>query len=256
MRYSYVNFINSSTLISTSTEDALYLKEYLYDNRPSRPFRFTSKTAQNILIDLSATRRVSLACLFNHNLTPAAEIRLQANGSNAWGAPALNLRLNWRELDLYRRLNSQNRWLRYTIDDPTNIAFPEIGLAWLGEWNKLPGVRVSPGRSDSPNFITTEQETAFGQDWDIYLSEAQKFELSLTELFDPATLSAFHAFLRAIQGSAGRFVFIPDDREPHVYFVKVAGSPTSQRMIYGPGSKELKSWSLSLKVLTRGISLL
>ena len=255
MIYSTENLIDTYTLSSVSTEDPLYVKEYLYDNRPSRPFRFTAKSSQWIIIDLSSAKPVTLACLFNHNLTAGATARIQAHASNSWTSPAFNEALTWRALDLYHRFTQSFRWWSFAIDDPGNVAFPEIGCAWLGNWARFQNVRVNPGRSDSPSFFQVEQVMQYGQDWDVYLSDTQTFDLSLTNYINPATVDDFHTFLRSIEGSSGRFVFIPDENQPHVFLVKVVGNPSSSRQVYS-SSGELRAWTLKLKVLTRGITLL
>jgi hypothetical protein len=253
--YSHINLIDIYTLSSVSTEDALYVKEFLYDNRPSRPFRFTAKSSQSMVIDLSSAKAATLACLFNHNLSSGVTARIQGHASNAWGSPTFDEALTWRALDLYHRFNQSFRWWRFSIDDPSNSSFPEIGLAWLGEWHKFPNVHITPGRTDSPEFFQVEQVTQYGQDWDVYLSDTQAFELGLSNFIDPSMVDDLHAFLRNIGGSSGRFVFIPDESQPHVFLVKVVGNPSSQRVIYG-ASGELRNWSMKLKVLTRGITLL
>ncbi len=255
MIYSTTNLIDQYTLSSVSTEDPLYVKEFLYDNRPSRPFRFAAKTSQSIVIDMTIGTRATIAALFNHNLTSGATARIEANGANAWGAPTYHEHFAWRDIDLYSKIDATQRWWRFFIDDPSNAAFPEIGVAWLGIWQKFPNVRISPGRTDSPEFYQTEQVTTYGQDWDVHLSDTQIFELALTNVINPADVDDFHTFLRSIGGSAGRFLIVPDEKQPHVFLVKVVGSPTSNRLVYG-SLGELRSWSIKLKVLTRGIILL
>lgn len=255
MIYSAVNLIDQYTLSSVSTEDPLYVKEFLYDNRPSRPFRFMAKASQSIVIDMSIATRATIAALFNHNLTSAVTAKIQANATNAWGGPTFTQDLTWREIDLYSTFDRSLRWWRFSIDDPSNVVFPEVGLSWLGIWQKFPQVRITPGRVDSPQFFQTEQVTTYGQDWDVYLSDTQAFDLNLTNFINPATVDDLHTFLRSINGSAGRFLIVPDERQPHVFLVKVVGNPTSNRMVYG-SLGELRGWSMKLKVLTRGILLL
>jgi hypothetical protein len=255
MIYSTDNLLSVYSLSSVTTEDSLYVKDYLYDNRPSRPFRFTSKSAQRIVIDLSSAKPVTIAALFNHNLTAAATVKIQANTSNSWTSPAFTQTLSWRNLDLYALLSQTYRWWSFYVDDPTNTLMPEIGLAWLGTWSKFPNARVNPGRVDSPEFFQVEQVTSYGQDWTAYLSDSQTFELGLTNLISPSAVDDIHAFLRAIYGAAGRFVFIPDETQPHVYFVRVLGNPSSNRITYS-ASGELRGWSIKLKALTHGIVLI
>jgi len=250
--YSATNLITVITLDSVLTEDPVYVKEYLYDDRPSRPFRFLAKAAQWIKIDLGAPTLVTLAAFFNHNIT-AGVVRIQSY-SDAWTTMVYNGLFTWRANDMYHLLSDSNRWWRFYVNAPANPLMPQVGDAWLGTWSKFTTAHLQPGRDDGVQFFTDEQTTPYGQDWDAYLSESKRFGIRFMNLQDPANVDALEAFLSSIGGPAGRFVIIPDHTKPHVYMVKVVGSPSAHRHIYG--SKELREWTLELKVLTRGITLL
>jgi len=259
--YSAVNLLTDSTLIDTSTEDPIYIDDYLYDSRPSRPFYFTAKAAQWVLIDLGAKTPVTLLACFNHNFKSAAtgaNLKIQANDNNIWGGgpgiPPVDLQMTWREFDFYRLFNEDRRWWRFYLEDATNPLFPRIGDLWLGAWSRFTGAHVQPVREDAPEVFAVEQVTPYGQDWDAYLSTSKRFRISIVNINDPAVVDQFETFIDAVGGPAGRWVFIPDSTKPHVYMVKIVGNPTAIRPIYG--TKELREWSFELKVLTRGITLL
>jgi hypothetical protein len=253
--YSTTNLITAATLHSVSTENTIYVKENLYDLRPSKPFYFTAKAAQWVKLNFAAgAQRATLACVFNHNFTNAADCHIQANAADAWGAPTFDQHLNWRDLDFYGLFDQTFAWWRLLLSDAANPYNPRIGEFFLGQWARFANAHVQPGREDGPTFFASEQQTTYGQDWDVYLSEGQIFKIRLKNINNPATIDDLHTFLRAISGPAGRFVFIPDDAQPHVYYCKVVGSPSATRLVYG--EHELREWTMDIKVLTRGITIL
>lgn len=252
--YATTNLLDVSSLHSVSSEDTLYVKENLYCQRPSKPFYFTSKLNQWVKLNFAAApQRITLVAAFNHNLTAAADCHVQGNAADAWPGTDVG-HVPWRLYDKYLRFDQTFAWWRFWVDDPTNPVNPRIGELFFGQWTAFPNAYVQPGREDGSTFFAVEQQTSYGQDWDVYLSEAERFKITLANINDSATLDAVQQFLTAIAGPAGRFVFIPDPAKPHVYFVKVVGSPSASRPIYGP--KELRNWSIELKALTRGITLL
>lgn len=254
MYYSTVNLVNVVTLDSVSTEDTLYVKENLYCGRPSKPFKFTAAAAQWIKINLGAAQTVNVAALFNHTFTATVDLDLLAY-SDAWITSIYNQPMAWRQYDLYKKLNQPARWWQFTVTEPVT-PLPQIGELWLGALGKFANARIQPGREDGVEYIVSEQQTAYGQDWDAYLSENKRFRITLKNINTPSALDDLEIFLNSIHGAAGRFLLIPDHRLPHVYYVKVVGSPSAQRLVYNPNEKELRQWSLELKVLTRGITLL
>lgn len=252
--YATENLITSITLDSVSSEDVLYVKENLYCERPSKPFYFTAKAAQWIKLHFAAAaQRITLAAAFNHNLTSAADCHVQGNAVDAWPGTDVG-HMNWRLHDECLRFDQTFPWWRFTMDDPTNPVNPRIGELFFGQWATFANAHVQPARDDGLSFYAVEQQTQYGQDWDVYLSEADRFKITLVNLNDPATVDQIQRFLSDISGPAGRFVFIPFPNQPHVYYVKIVGSPSASRPIYG--EKELRNWSIELKALTRGITLL
>lgn len=251
--YSAVNLVDVDTVNSVSTEDTLYVKENLYGLRPSKPFYFTAKATQWVKIDLLADTLVQVCGLFNHNFMAAATLGLKAY-SDAWITQSYNTALAYRANDLYEKISQTKRWWKVEVDDPTNTAYPRIGELWLGTLTKFANANLQPGRDDGVEFFASEQQTSYGQDWDAYLSESKQLKISFMNINDPDNVDDIEAFLSSIRGPAGRFLLIPDHEKPHVYMVKVVGSPSARREIYG--EKEVRSWSLDLKVLSRGITLL
>jgi hypothetical protein len=252
--YSATNLLTAATLASVSTENAIYPKENLYDDRPSKPFYWTSKLAQEIIINLGAITLVELIAIFNHTLLQAATVTAEANNAGFPGAPLWSQNFTWREYDMYMRPLQSYQFWRVYINDATNPLVPRIGELWMGDLSQFTQAHVQPGREDGKTFHADEKQTGYGQDWDVYFSEQKEFKLQIKHINDPAVVDEIEIFLTSIAGPAGRFVLIPDLTKPHVYFVKVVGSPSAKRPIYG--EHELREWALTLREMTRGITLL
>jgi hypothetical protein len=254
--YSATNLVTAGTLLSVSTESTIYKKEFLYDDRPSKPFYFTAKAGQTIYVDLGAIGTpVDLIALFNHNLTLAATMQIEANDLGFPGAALWTGNFTWRQYDEYILPRVGYRYWLFTFTDAANPSLPRIGELWMGDLCAFTKAYVRPGREDGKTYHAVEQQTNYGQDWDVYLSEQKEFKIAIDHIHeDPSTVDEIEVFLSSIAGPAGRFVLIPDIARPHVFFVKVVGSPGAQRPIVG--EHELREWSLAIRELTRGITVL
>lgn len=253
--YSVGNFINVNTLFSVSSEDPLYVKENLYNQRPSLAFRFDSKTDQDIIIDLGAATKFTLLALVNHNLQSAATMALMANPTNAWGAPAYSDPITWREENLYKKLDQTYRWVRVFISDPTNPDKLEIGELILYVYSSFTEAHIQ-SQQEGDSYYTAEQETFMGQDWDAALSRSAQLSMKIRKVSTAGDSVAeeIRALLRTLQGSAGRFFVVPDDTHGECYYVKVKGSDFLADRIFH-NVKDIRDWELPLKELSQGISL-
>jgi hypothetical protein len=254
-KYIATNLLDVDTLDSVSTEDAIYVKEHLYNNRPSKPFRFTDKDDEWIKIDFGAAQKITHISIFNHDLTAAVDLRLQGNAADAWGAPTYNKALTWQAYSLYYHFTETFRWWRLFVDDPTNANDPQIGELFIGEHSEFSNGFVQPGWEQELGFSIAEEKTYFGQNWDYYLSDCKKFNIKIQNLNDPANIDDLEAFFRSIGGSAGRFVFIPHDDYPYCFLVKIENTSIPNLQIVR-GDKDLNEWTMTLKTLVRGIRLL
>lgn len=260
LRYVTTNLLNSSTLPADnatyrSSEDATYQVENLYNKRPSYPFRWTGRVGEWVKIQLTQRQVVSFVGAFNHNLTSAANVQLHS--SNVNGAWNLAANITWRQYDMYAMFGRRDLWWRFSVGDAGNADLPEIGELVLGEYATFENAKVQPGRADGPVFNMADAETDYGQDWNTYLSEAERFSIKLRNINDVSAVDDIQTFLTDIfSNSDGKFVLIPDDAQPHCYYVQVTNRDAfSEQQIYGD-AKELRAWSLELKTLVRGITLL
>lgn len=273
------NLIKGKT-ITHRTEDALYVAENLYNERPSLPYRTESKLVPEwICANLEAETEVTFVGIFNHNLTndPGPTL-LALYGGNACGVetcttdlkdppavwcgelcgsqPIANFKNTWAKVDCA----DHQFWTLKITDNPTET-YLEIGEWMLGVWSQFSHaanivVRLSPGRDDGPEFFMGKDRTHWGQDWSTYYSEYDKLDLKFTVQNDPCIVDEMQAFLQDVQRVGGRFIIVPDDEKPFCYYVVVENlRDFASRKIYGR-TGELREWRLRLKSLTEGAKLL
>jgi len=284
MLYSLENFINSTTDLYSKTEDSLYVRENLYTERPSYPYRTTAVgsdvSPEWVCADLGSSKNVTLVSVFNHNIqylpTVGGVFRLKGcndaclgeSGACDWAAePVLvDLSVADRMIEHFRNtygvLNSTFQcWLLEFADSTNGDGHIELGEWWLGQWSKFTTadckVHLQPGRADGPQYFMGVQETHYGQDWHSYYSTTEHFSITLKNINDPDAVDEMHRFLTVVQRDyGGKFVFIPDDARPFCYYVIIKNiADYANRLIYGD-KIELREWRLELKTLTEGIKLI
>ena len=258
--YVKTNFVNLDSLPNNtyvSSEDTIYTVDNLYNKRPSKPFRFTSKANQYIKIEFPNAKAVTFAAIFGHNLGAGATIDLQGSLDDITYVYASFMGgSNWRERDLFRTFGSTYKYYKLQISDPANSSMPQIGEFVLGNGNYFENAWVQPGRADGPVIHASNNITHYGQDWTNFYSDAEAFSISLKNLNDPSTEDDLQTFLKAVWAdNDGKFILVPDHTKPHVYYVQIQNRDSyAQREIYG--TNELRDWRLELKTLTQGITLL
>ena len=257
--YATTNLITSTTLppdnaVYRSTEDANYQVENLYNVRPSYPFRFTSKVGQYVKANLGTRKIASISAIFEHNLTNAATVQLHASGIN--GAWKLVGNYTWRKNDMYIKFGINEIWLRLSVSDAGNATNPILGEWFVAEHSVFENAVVTPGREDGPQFFAADVKTPYGQRWRVVYSEGERFSMTLTNVNDPATIDDLQTFLSDVMlNNNGSFLWIPNDTQPHVYYVDVVNlSNYATRRVYG--TSELRDWRLEFEIRTRGITLL
>lgn len=255
--YTSGNYVCSSTISSVSSEDPVFKKEYLYNRRPSLPFRFTAKSDQYIELDLGSSKKITILSMINHNLLSSATIKLEADGDPPnWGSPAYSQAVIWRAENLYVKLDQTYRWWRVFISDSLNPVYPQIGELILHVYSSFTGCHIQR-QSEGDTFYTASQETFMGQDWDAELARKAILTLGIRKEEDPgdAVQEEIRAFLRSLSGSAGRFLIVPDDMTPDCYYVKASGSEFKAERIFHY-IKDIRDWELTLTEISQGITLL
>lgn len=262
--YATGNMVNATRLYAVSTEDLLYVKANLYNQRPSLPFRFTSAVAGTIDVDAGAglTIQPTLVAVMNHNLLTAATFNLSASNASFGGAGE-----NW---DLTFCANHNNsgrkitpaiayRYWRLSIVGTVASGKIEIGEYILTTWSNFTNFYLVD-EGEGPVIYSDSQKTHYGQPWDVYHSKAMAFTLRpIQRTATSGNIDEMRTFIQNLQGCAGRFVFSPDDTyistKCQVYYVKMAGQEFLANRIQN-GAADLLQWDLRFEELPKGIALL
>jgi len=87
----------------------------LHDLDPGTAWRSGSPplAAEALVFDLGAAQAPDAFLLHGHNLSAAASVRIQANGADAWGTPALDEPVAWRAGTMARYLTTSPRSHRF-----------------------------------------------------------------------------------------------------------------------------------------------
>ena len=277
--YATENLITADTPLYASTEDTIYTLENLYNERPSKPFRFLGdrqsprEVPEWVCVDLTEAQEVTLCAIFNHNFGgaySAADFRLKSCDSPCSGSGACNWsslpsgscnegllpRLVSNHRNIYKIVSCYARYFRVEINEANN-PIPQIGELFLGRYSSFSrNVHLQDGRPESPAYYMGNQETHFGQDWTSHRSTVEwESSLVFDNLEDPAVVSEMQGFLNSVQESGGRFIIIPDGDYKFCYYVVVKNyRQLAENIVYG--QKRLKRWSLDLKALVEGVEIL
>jgi len=277
--YVLTNKVDVNSLCCVSSEDALYVMKYLYNERPSLPFRFTGigeiDNPEWICVDFtnSGGELVTFAGIFNHNLVLSAggdELALKAcvdpcegSGVCDWDNPDREWDLTSRVITDFRNVyqtlgRTYASWRLDIIDQNNTEGSAEIGDFVLAEYQTFSsGVHLRPGREDGPIFYEGNQRTQYGQDWPAHLSDSEQLELTFTHIGDPAIVDEFHTFLKLVKQGGGKFIIVPDNALKFCYYCVIDQEANfAERTAYNAECGERREWVLPLKTLTEGISLL
>ena len=257
------NRVNVDTLKSVTSEDPSgnFDKENLYNQLPSIPMRFNAKTGNQIKIDLLSPLNITAIAVVNHNFLAPTKLKIKAAaadppGGGDWDSPdySADLSLCTGLNNLYKKIDETYQYWVLDIDDATNPFNTEVGEFMLYTWSNFSLFHLI-GDSESLRINVSSTPTHYDQDHDVYLSESMRFILKARKETTRGQIDEIRTFLKAIQGAAGRFLFIPDDTYCHCHYVKVEGRDfLADRVYHAP--KDILDWSLTFKELTKGLSML
>lgn len=272
------NLITGSdvTLLSSS-ESTLYVLENLFEYpnyaRPSKPFRTTGIGAagnpEYVAAEFDAGKAVTFFGLFNHNLTALAggNDALVLKGSSLahaaanWAAPDFSVDLKARLItgwnDLYKVIGYSSRTYRLEMIDTANTdGYLELGDVVIGNHSTLSNARLQPGRKESPRYYRAKNVTPYGQDWNESYADSVTLDLEIWNANDPAQIDAVRTMLQAVQEAGGHFIVVPDSGAKWCYYVSLENDGGFMQSIARGQTAEVSAWTLELRTLTKGISLL
>src|SRR3990167_7072562 len=129
--YIVTNLVANPPTFTLSTEDATYTRTNLYDGRQNKPFRFTAKATQTILMDFASAVTIDFVAVIKHNWTSggAYSLKFGTTSSVADGTETLTHATK----NIYKSITSQSkRYWRLDVSDAGNSAMPELGELYLG----------------------------------------------------------------------------------------------------------------------------
>lgn len=260
-RYATTNLIDLSTLLSVTSEDTLYIKENLYNERPSFPFRFTAKTGNQILVDLGAPTLITLAGIYNHNLLAPTKYKVKAAAANPpgggnWDIPdySADMPLVSGLNNSYLTLSETYRYWLFDFDDATSPTNTEIGEAVLATHSNFGSNFRILAESDGVVIRVATHVTHYGHPHDAKRSHQKKWNLNVFETTAKGSLDALEAFLVDLEGSAGRFIMIEDDNYEPSYYVRMGGSEFIGAHRFSP-QEDRRDWSWPILEFPKGIIL-
>lgn len=266
--YATGNLVDADTLFAVSTEDALYVKENLYNQRPSLPFRGTSALTITIDVDagLGNTIQPTLVAVINHNFATESAFNLEASNVGFGGGGGEN----W-DLTLCTNHNNSGRkitpsigyrywrlvWIGTIVSGGATVA--EIGEYILEDWVNFTTL-FTVTESEGVMIPAASAKTHYGQPHDFKYSEAMVFTLQpIQQTATAGDIDEMRLFLQALEGVAGRFVFSPDenyiDTKCQLYYVHAVGTEFMASRIRD-GAADLLQWNLRFEELPVGVTLI
>lgn len=226
----------SGVVITPDSEATLYPKTNLYNYNPASVFRTVdAASAHNIVFDFGVATTIDTLAIANPNFRTSATVTIQANATNAWGAPSFSETVTLSGLgtdppfyNLFHKLSSsQNfRYFRLLISDIGNPdGYYEMGEVWLG-------VRVTPSQdweiSWSQNFpdVNILHQTEYLHDYSYIrdVEDIRSFEVEWTGI-TAATVAQIRQLKRAAKTSGYPIWVCPIHtvNPPEAFFVRMLG---------------------------------
>jgi hypothetical protein len=178
MRILYKNHVLlDATNINPLTENPLYpFNTGLKDTRLSRSARTTDDSAQTIVFDFGSAKDVDYVALIDTNFQSGATVTIEANATDAWGAPSLGPTALTRYAgDSYTRPSGDTvskydvwmvaasgsyRYWRISINDATNPdTHLDMGACFIGEYLQMPGMDAGQAIPLKSNSIASRSFT-------------------------------------------------------------------------------------------------
>jgi hypothetical protein len=132
MRILDYNLLRDAT-VSTSSAADLFPSTNLYSRRKMQQFRFTGKDSEYITVYTSGLS-FDAVVIDNHNLTDDAVVKLQANATDSWASPSVDITATVADVISYNWSAVQEYdYFRVYIEDTTNLEAVRIGMLFLAE---------------------------------------------------------------------------------------------------------------------------
>jgi len=134
IRFCYTNYADDA-VVTASSEVASLPAVNVQSMWKSKPWRSTGCASEWIKFDLGAAPNILAVILTGHNLTSAATVHVQANATDVWTAPSVDITLAWSARDILHLWSSAQafQWWRFTVEDAANPdGFIDLGRVYVG----------------------------------------------------------------------------------------------------------------------------
>jgi len=222
-RFYWNNLADAAATVESSSSAATeYPLANIKNIWPTYCWRTASLGAPDwIKWDLHVAQYVSCFILWNHNIRAGATIRLQANATDSWGSPAIDVAVTWSEDRLVYVFASavSYRWWRIIITDAAN---PD---GYVSSGYRFLGIYFQPGESNAsrvPSLIDPS-EIAFSRGGQLTAApldgyDQMSYEFDAVSAADQATMKTIYRLL----GEFCPYFIIEDSNYPAttVYYVR------------------------------------
>lgn len=145
MRVMTTNYCSeAATTITASSANSLFPASNLkHPHRSKRLRTATGTTTLNVVFDMQTTEAVNSVVFLwpkedGIRLSASAVVKIQANATNVWTAPAVNQTLtidnDYMVASHFFTTDQSYRYWRAVIEDPSNpYGYVEIGVVWIGK---------------------------------------------------------------------------------------------------------------------------
>jgi hypothetical protein len=131
-----------SVPLGTESSDPNYKTASLYNRDPSRPMKFVTNGPNRLVFNLKWARSLDAVAIPQHNFADGLDVRIQANDTDAWTSPALDVpmvisakdsdgHVKHPFVDLTDQTDPLPNFQYWSIYIPINTAPPELGEVLL-----------------------------------------------------------------------------------------------------------------------------
>lgn len=202
-------------------------------NRDTRHRSKELGSPNTITLDLGAPTAIMALILYDHNLTSAATITLEADAaatfdSGGGGTPEISEAVTWNAEKILHYLvtPTTKRYWRVKIADALNPdTYIEIGELFLGSYLEL-SANMAPGANTPIRFVTSESTTPYGVKRRRFFNLSHSWSISIP-LLPAADIALMTDMLEAANsratGIANPFFYNDDSAAPgNTWLVEIA----------------------------------
>jgi len=169
MRFFYDNQIDYAgvTFSPTSEVDGLPAENMANELRKRVWRTTTGGPTERVVIDLGSAKDITAIILTDHNFDAAdTDLKIEANSSDTWGAPAFTQALTWAEGTISQTFTLKTyRYWRLSFTKTSPIEAREIGRMFLGTYTDTEHQPDFAGYDETREDPSRKAKTLGGQTW-------------------------------------------------------------------------------------------